>query len=76
MKYTAPFDIWQVPYDLLKHVQPGQYVYAGDRSNPGRFMGVKSRSGVVVVAWHGNVRNQKRGERAEYLKTLRNYARG
>ncbi len=49
MKYQSIFDIWAVPADLLKHVQAGQMVYAGDKSNKGRFLGVR-KSGSIVVA--------------------------
>jgi hypothetical protein len=76
MKFAPSFDIWAVPVDLLKHTQPGQWVYAGDRSNKGRFLGVK-RSGVVVVAWLGNIRNKgDHASRLEYTRALRNYALG
>ena len=73
MKYQSIFDIWAVPVDLLKHVQVGQMVYAGDRSNRGRFLGVR-KSGVIVVAWQGNV--QSHSDKVGYIKTLRNYAKG
>lgn len=76
MKFAPSFNIWAVPADLLKHAQPGQWVYAGDRSNKGRFLGVK-RSGVIVVAWLGNIRNQgTHANRLEYVRNLRNYAIG
>jgi len=73
MKYQSIFDIWAVPVDLLKHVQAGQMVYAGDRSNRGRFLGVR-KSGIIVVAWQGNV--QSHSDKVGYIKTLRNYAKG
>lgn len=72
MKYQHAFNIWEVPVDLLKHAQPGQHVYAGSKDNKGIFYGVK-KSGTVVVAWQGN---WKRKDRADYLKTLRDYAKG
>lgn len=72
MKFTSAFNIWEVPANLLKHVQAGQWVYAGDRSNKGRFLGVKA-SGTVVVAWHGNT--QRQADKASYIKTLRAYAK-
>ena len=67
------FDIWAVPVDLLKHVQVGQIIYAGDRSNRGRFLGVR-RSGSIVVAWQGNI--QAHSNKLGYIKTLRQYAKG
>ena len=72
MKFTHSFDIWSVPVSLLKHAQPGQWVYAGTKDNKGRFLGVK-KSGTVVVAWHGNT--QARSDKAGYIKTLRTYAK-
>jgi hypothetical protein len=73
MKYQSIFDIWAVPVDLLKHVQAGQMVYAGTKSNRGRFLGVR-KSGSVVVAWQGNVKSHS--DKVGYIKTLRNYAKG
>jgi hypothetical protein len=72
MKFTHAFDIWSVPVDLLKHAQPGQWVYAGNKADKGRFLGVK-RSGTVVVAWQGNT--QRHADKAGYIKTLRSYAK-
>jgi hypothetical protein len=72
MKFTYAFDIWSVPVDLLKHAQPGQWVYAGNKADKGRFLGVK-RSGTVVVAWQGNTARQ--ADKAGYIKTLRSYAK-
>jgi hypothetical protein len=73
MKYQSIFDIWAVPVDLLKHVQAGQMVYAGDKANKGRFLGVR-KSGTVVVAWQGNIKAQS--DKLGYIKSLRNYAKG
>jgi hypothetical protein len=73
MKYQSIFDIWAVPVDLLKHVQAGQMVYAGNKANRGRFLGVR-RSGSIVVAWQGNV--QSHTDKLGYIRTLRNYAKG
>jgi hypothetical protein len=72
MKFTHAFDIWSVPVDLLKHAQPGQWVYAGNKADKGRFLGVK-RSGTVLVAWQGNT--QRQADKAGYIKTLRSYAK-
>lgn len=63
MKFITSFNIWEMPVELLKHVQPGQWVYAGEKSTKGRFLGVK-KSGSVVVAW-----NHK------HLKACRAYAK-
>ena len=73
MKFTQAFDIWAIPHALLKHIQPGQWVYAGNKGDKGRFLGVKA-SGTVVVAWHGNTKAQ--ADKAGYIKTLRSYAKG
>jgi hypothetical protein len=74
MKYQSMFDIWAVPTDLLKHVQAGQMVYAGNKSNKGRFLGVRKSSGSIVVAWQGNI--QAHTDKLGYIKSLRNYAKG
>ena len=73
MRYIPRFNLWNIPHELLKHVQPGQHVYAGTPDNKGVFLGVKKRSGIVVVAWAGNMKGR---DVADYLKTLRNYAKG
>lgn len=72
MKFTQAFDIWTVPVSLLRHAQPGQWVYAGNKADKGRFLGVKS-SGIVVVAWQGNTRAKT--DKSEYIKNLRSYAK-
>jgi hypothetical protein len=74
MQYQPAFNIWEIPHALMRHIQPGQHVYAGTTDNKGVFLGVKKRSGIVVVAWQGNIKNH--GNRADYLQTLRNYAKG
>ena len=72
MKYQPSINIWNVvPASRIKDIQPGQWVYAGDKSSKGIFLGVKP-SGVVVCAWYDNAKSAKsfRG----YIKTLRQYA--
>jgi hypothetical protein len=73
MKYQSMFNIWDIPADLCKHIQAGQMVYAGDKSNRGRFLGVR-KSGTIVVAWQGNIQNHS--DKLGYIKSLRNYAKG
>jgi len=76
MKYSAPINAHAVTTETLAKLQPGQWVYAGDRSTMGRFLGVK-RSGTVVVAWLGNERSQgSYSARLEYIRNLRNFALG
>ena len=75
MQYQPSFNIWDIPTPLYKHLQPGQWIYAGDRDNKGVFLGVKP-SGVVVCAWHKNAQAQGKGQFNQYIKTLRNYAKG
>lgn len=72
MKYIKSFNIWNIPNELIKYIQPGQHVYAGDKDNKGIFQGVKS-SGIIVVAWKGNINNQK--NKKEYINKLRIYAK-
>jgi hypothetical protein len=73
MKYQPAFNVWAMPDAFYKHIQPGQWVYAGDKTNKGIFLGVR-KSGTVVVAWYGNAKNQKSFR--EYIKTLHNFALG
>jgi len=73
MQYQPAFNIWAMPYSFYKHIQPGQWVYAGTKESVGRFMGVKP-SGTVVVAWLNNARNHDKP--SAYFKTLRDYAIG
>jgi hypothetical protein len=76
MKYSAPVNAHAVTTETLAKLQPGQWVYAGDRSAMGRFLGVK-RSGTVVVAWLGNERSKgSYSARLEYIRNLRNFALG
>jgi len=74
MKYQAPINIWNVvPASRVKDIQPGQWVYAGDKADKGIFLGVKP-SGVVVCAWYRNAKNSK--DFKGYVKALRQYALG
>lgn len=73
MKFQRSFDIWAVPTPLYKHLQPGQWVYAGDRSNKGIYLGVTGQ-GTVVCAWYQNAKAHGRGGFKGYIRSLRNYA--
>lgn len=73
MQYTKPVDVWNSKTDLNK-LQPGQWVYAGEPTNTGRFLGVK-KTGTVVVAWQGNIFNQGPGQRITYIQRLRQFAK-
>jgi hypothetical protein len=79
MRYGKTINIWDLPQGLIKYLQPGQWVSTGP-SKPGdpgrgRFWGVKPRSGIVVVAWQGNARGDRRlGRYADYQRNLRRYA--
>lgn len=70
MKYTKALDIWALTPSKISQLQPGQWVYAGEPNNKGRYFGTKE-SGSVVVAWHGNTR---KGARRAYYRALRDYA--
>jgi hypothetical protein len=72
MKYIQAFNIWNIPNELVRYIQPGQWIYAGDKSNKGIFQGIKS-NGIIVVAWKGNIDN-KPNKRA-YIQRLRIYAK-
>lgn len=79
MKFQKTVNIWNASQEAIDKLQPGQWVSAGavepDKSNMGRFLGVKA-SGSVVVAWLGNERNQGSYlKRIGYIRTLRLYAK-
>lgn len=72
-KFVPAFDIWQVPDYLRPHIQPGQWVYAGDRSHLGRFYGASMRT--CVVAWQGNAKGRGKAYQrvySDYGKSVRN----
>jgi hypothetical protein len=73
MKYTKALDIWRLKPQEIERLQPGQWVYAGERNSMGRYLGVR-RSGSLVVGWLGNARNHS--PRKSYYRALRNYALG
>jgi hypothetical protein len=72
MKYIEAFNIWNIPNELIRYIQPGQWVYAGDKDNKGIFQGIK-KNNIIVVAWKGNIDNHK--DKKQYIKTLRDYAK-
>lgn len=65
-QYTKAVDIWQLDDVQRAQLQPGQWVYAGEPDNKGRFFG-QGRS--TVVAWLGNARRDYTG----YMRALRDY---
>jgi len=69
MKYQSAVNIWDLNDQERAALQIGQWVYAGERSNMGRFYG-QGRS--TVVAWCGN----GRGRWVSYTQAIRDYARG
>jgi hypothetical protein len=73
MKYQPAFNVWAMPDAFYKHIQTGQWVYAGSKDNKGIFLGVR-KSGTVVVAWYHNAKSHKSFR--EYVKTLHHYASG
>lgn len=76
MKYTKPRDVWALTDTQLKQLQIGQWVYAGDPSNKGVWLGMKP-SGTKVVMWLGNARNRKEtGGYRKYQQGLLQFARG
>lgn len=75
MKFQKPLDVWKMNPEEFAKLQPGNWIFAGEPSNKGRFLGVK-KSGSVVVAWIGNERNQgSYAKRLDYVRTLRQYAK-
>lgn len=75
-RYTKALDIWQLDDTQRAVLQIGQWVYAGDRDNLGRFYGQGSAS--TVVAWKGNARAARKGMPGGYfgyMAALRDYGR-
>lgn len=72
MKYIKAFDIWNIPHELIRYIQPGQNIYAGNKDNKGIYQGIK-KNGIIVVAWQGNINNKP--NKREYIKSLRDYAK-
>ena len=73
MQYTAPKDIWSMTQEQMRKLQPGQWIYAGERDHKGQFLGVKTND-VVVVAWYGNA--SRRDSYRDYIRSLRRFALG
>lgn len=73
MQFHKTINLYAFPRELVKHLQPGQWVAAGDNGPLGRFYGVK-RSGVVVVAWKDNAKRS--GDYFDYCKTLHAFSKG
>lgn len=69
-KFKPMLDIWELSDEKRAALQPGQWVYAGERDNFGRFYGQGERSSVTVVAWRGNYQGRFR----TYTKAIRDYA--
>lgn len=72
MKYIKAFNIWNIPTELIRYIQPGQWVYAGNIDNKGIYQGIKNNN-IIVVAWEGNINNKS--NKREYIKALRDYAK-
>jgi len=70
MKFTKAKNIWQMTKDEMAKLPKGQWVYAGEKSSLGRFYGVR-KSGVVVVAWKDNAKNN---DYFDYCKKLYQYS--
>jgi hypothetical protein len=78
MRYIKTVDIWALPVTaMVSHLPIGQWVSAGppeaDRSNCGRYYGIRGKN-TVVVAWNGNARKAK--DYREYQKTMHQYGQG
>lgn len=71
MKYQKAFNIWALSDSEVKKIQPGQWIYAGDASTKGIFLGVK-KSGAIVCAWHNNAVASK--DYLKYIRVVRDYS--
>lgn len=68
MRYSKAINIWDLSDSERANLQIGQWVYAGDKSNMGRFYG-QGRS--TVVAWLNNGKGRWSG----YCKAIYDYGR-
>jgi hypothetical protein len=50
MRYERAFNVWPLPSYLRKHIQPGQWVTAGENGPKGMYLG-QTAGGTDVVAW-------------------------
>ena len=68
MRYTRTIDIWEFPRELIKYLQAGQWVRAGQSdSHKGRFCGI-TQAGVIMIDWSHKPANFKR--KLQVLKGL------
>tara|TARA_R110000824_G_scaffold70939_2_gene181854 strand:- start:190 stop:417 length:228 start_codon:yes stop_codon:yes gene_type:complete len=72
MQFVKALDIHSLTDNERAALQVGQWVYAGDKSAKGKFLGV-TKGGSVVVAWHGSA-TRKGNKPNEYYRALRDYA--
>lgn len=70
MRFTKAVDIWALSDSERASLPIGQWVYAGDKSNMGRFYG---QGASTVVAWLGNARGSK--DYRGYMATIARYGR-
>lgn len=69
-RFQPAIDIWALSDEERARLPIGQWVYAGDRSNLGRFYG---QGASTVVAWLGNARSKRNGSYQAYMTALRDY---
>ncbi|CAB4124962.1 hypothetical protein UFOVP63_45 [uncultured Caudovirales phage] len=69
MRYHKAVNIWNLNEIQLKRLPIGQWVYAGDPANKGRFYG---QGRTTVVAWFNY---GKRPDWVSYCAKLRDYGR-
>lgn len=67
-RFTKAVDIWALDDAQRAQLQPGQWVYAGEPANKGRFYG---QGASTVCAWLGNAKGRYRS----YMATLADYGR-
>ena len=70
MKYQKSINIWNMSDSERAKLQPGQWIYAGEKTSKGIFLGIRE-SGSVVCAWYQNAKSR---EYKSYIRTLRDYA--
>jgi hypothetical protein len=71
-RYQKALDIWPLSPEERAGLAIGQWVFAGEPENKGRFYGEGRAS--TVVAWLGNAKG-KRGNYRAYMAAIRDYGR-
>lgn len=71
-RYQKAVNVWTLNPEQRKALQPGQWVYAGDKADKGIWCGQRSSGSDVVAWWRTGKRRDFRG----YVSMMMEYAKG